>query len=239
MTDKELQEEVFLEEQQLDDDEKELLAVIYDRLDMFQQLNAPYHDVARICRKIVHMEDPGQDDEKTRKRNGKKTLQLQTLKSTINNVVADQMLSMPEAKVLPETPDLQDAADDLQDILHYVMYCANDYEQVHYARCEDFYVTGTAITQIAWDPDMAYGKGDVALIRWPLEAFLWDPTAERLDDCRAVMKVSWHPLSYYRAHWPESGKFVGSDDGTHNDVGLTEGQFGAEHSNDEKRALLI
>ena len=123
------------------------------------------------------MEDPDQDTGNEREKNGKKTLQLQTLKSTINNVVADQMLSMPEAKLLPETMEMQEAADDLQDILHYVMYCANDYEQVHYRRCEDFYTTGTAITQVAWDPDMNYGKGEIALIRWPLEAFLGDPTA--------------------------------------------------------------
>ena len=227
------------EEQKLDEDEKKLLELIYDRLDIFEQMNRPYHEKAKECRLILHMDDPKQDDEQTMLKNGKRTLQLQTLKSTINNVVADQMLSMPEAKVVPETPENQEAADDLQDILHFITYCQNDYEQLHYRRCEDFYTTGTAITQIAWDPDMNWGKGEVALIRWPVEAFLWDPTAERLEDCRAVMKVSWHPLSWYREHWPEDGKFVGAEDGTHNNVGMTEGQEDAEHSNDEKRALLI
>jgi hypothetical protein len=185
------------------------------------------------------MADPNQDDIRTRLEHGKETLQLNTLKATINNVVADQMLNMPEAKLLPETPEMQDAADDLQDLVHYVIYCANDFEQLHYRRCEDYYSTGTAVTQITWDQDMNYGKGEIALIRWPIESFLWDPTAERLQDCRAVMKVSWHPLSYYREHWPEKGKFVSSDDGTHNDVGLTEGQINAEHANDEERALMI
>ena len=231
--------EEFWEEQQLEEEDKKLLDLIYERLDIFEQMNRPYHEKAKECRQILHMEDPFQDDPQTMLRNGKKTLQLQTLKSTINNVVADQMLSMPEAKVIPETPEMQDAADDLQDILHFITYCANDYEQLHYRRCEDFYTTGTAITQIAWDQDMNYGKGEVALIRWPVEAFLWDPTAERLDDCRAVMKVSWHPLSWFRSHWPEEGKYVGAEDGTHNNVGMTEGQEDAEHSNDEKRALLI
>ena len=241
MTDKEkeLQEEFFLEEQQLSEEDQELLETIYDRLDIFEQMNRPFHEEAKKCRQIQHMEDPDQDDPRTLAENGKKTLQLQTLKSTINNVVADQMLSMPEAKVVPETPEMQDAADDLQDILHFITYCANDYEQLHYRRCEDFYVTGTAITQIAWDPDMNYGKGEVALIRWPVEAFLWDPCAERLEDCRAVMKVSWHPMSWYREHWPEEGKYVGCDSNTHNNVGMTEGQEDAEHYNDEKRALLI
>ena len=196
----------FLDEQPLNEEDRELLDTIYNRLEIFEEMNRPYHEEAKKCRQILHMEDPDQDDPRTLLENGKRTLQLQTLKSTINNVVADQMLSMPEAKLLPETADMQEAADDLQDILHYVTYCANDYEQLHYRRCEDFYTTGTAITQVAWDESMNYGKGEIALIRWPVEAFLWDPTAERLDDCRAVMKVSWHPLSYYRSHWPDEGR---------------------------------
>jgi hypothetical protein len=241
MTDreKELQEEFFLGEQPLNEEEKHLINTIYDRLDIFEQMNRPYHDAAKDIRKIVHMEDPYQDDVRTLSRNGKKTLQLQTLKSTINNVVADQMLSMPEARLMPETPEMQEAADDLQDLVHYVVYCANDFEQMHYRRCEDFYGPGTAVTQIAWDPDMGYGKGEIALLRWPLEAFLWDPTAENIQDCRAVMKVSWHPLSWYREHFPEEGKYVGADNGTHNNVGMTVGQEDAEHSSDEKRALMI
>ena len=236
---KELLEETFIDEQPLDDDDKELLETIYDRLDIFQQQNSCYHDEAMECRQIMHMEDPGQDDPKTTMENGKRMLQLQTLKSTINNVVADQMLSMPEAKLMPETIDMQEAADDLQDMVHYVIYCANDIEHMRYRRCEDFYGPGTAVTQITWDEDMNYGKGEIALIRWPIEAFLWDPTAENIQDCRAVMKVSWHPLSWYREHWPENGKYVGCDDGEHNNVGMTEGQIDAGHSNDEERAMLI
>ena len=160
-------------DQPLSAEEEALRDLIYERLDIFQQMNEPYHAEAKKCRQILHMDDPDQDNMKTLVQNGgKKTLQLQTLKSTINNVVPDQQLSMPEAKVVPETPEKQEQADDVQDILHYVTYCANDYEQIHYRRCEDFYATGTAITQIAWDPDMNYGKGDIAIIRWPVEAFL-------------------------------------------------------------------
>ena len=243
MTDKEKEqldnEFKFLEEQQLSEEDKELLEQIYDRVDIFEQMNRGYHEAAKDCRLVLHMQDPYQDDEKTLKTHGKETLQLQTLKSTINNVVADQMLSMPEAKLMPETADQQEAADDLQDMVHYVIYCANDFEHVHYRRCEDFYGTGTAVTQVTWDPDMNYGKGEIALIRWPIEAFLWDPTAESLQDCRAVMKVSWHPLSFYRAHWPEEGYYVGCDENMHNNVGMTEGQMDSEHYDDEQRALLI
>ena len=241
MTDreKELLEETYLEEQPLSPEDKELLETIYDRLDIFEEKNRPYHDAAKESRKILHMEDPLQDDPATVRKHGKKMLQMQTLKSTINNVVADQMLSMPEAKLMPETVNAQEAADDLQDMVHYVVYCANNFEQMHYRRCEDFYGPGTAITQVAWDQDMAYGKGEIALLRWPIEAFLWDPTADNIQDCRAVMKVGWRPLSWFREHYPEEGKYVASEDGTHNNVGMTDGQAEADHASDEKRALMI
>ena len=234
-----LTEESYLDEQPLNEEDRRLLDLIYERLDIFEQTNQPYHSRAKMCRQILHMEDPEQDDPDTIQQNGKQTLQLQTLKSTINNVVADQMLSMPEARLMPETNDMQKAADDLQDMVHYVVYCANDFEHTHYKRCEDFYGVGTSVIQIAWDEDMAYGKGEIALIRWPVEAFLWDPTAERLQDCRAVMKVSWHPLSWYREHWPEEGMFVNCDNNTHNNVGMSTAQEETDHPNDEDRALLI
>lgn len=230
--------EEYVDEQVLSEEEKELLDTIYNRLDIFQQMNSPFHEEAMECRKILHMEDPDQDDEQTIEQNGKKTLQLQTLKSTINNVVADQMLSMPEAKLLPETADMQDAADDLQDMVHYVVYSANNFEQVHYRRCEDFYGTGTSVIQVAWDDDMDYGKGNIALIRWPIESFLWDHTVDNIQECRAVMKVSWHPLSWFKEHF-KNGKYVGSDDGENSDVGKTEGQLDNDHHNDEERARLI
>ena len=232
-------EEMFLGEQPLTAEEEALRDLIYDRVDIFRELNQPYHDEAKKCRQILHMDDPEQDNIRTLARNGKKTLQLQTLKSTINNVVADQMLSMPEAKMLPETADMQEQADDIQDMVHNVIYCANDYEHTHYRLCEDFYATGVYVEQTAWDPDMDYGRGNIALIRWPIEAFLWDPTAEYIQECRAVMKVSWHQLSWFRAHWPDEGRYVSSDENSHDNVGMTTGQEDQRHQNDEGRALLI
>ena len=233
---RDLEEEYFLSEQPLDEEEKALRDLIYDRLEIFTQNNKPVHDRVREDRQIIRMEDPYQDDEQTILNNGKKTLQLQSLKSTINNVVADQMLSMPEAKLLPETLSMQDAADDLQDMVHYVIYCANDFEHTHYRLCEDFYGSGTMVLQTAWDQDMNYGKGDIALIRWPMEAFLWDNMADNIQDCRAVMKVSWHPLSWFRAHFPDNGKYVGAEESSHDNVGMITDE---SHPSDERRAMLI
>lgn len=248
MKDKELEEitkkldemldDMFLGEQPLDEEEKALLDLIYKRKDIFYEVNKKEHEIAGVCREILHLRDPEQDDAKTIEQNhGKRTLQLQTLKATFNNVVADQILSMPEAKMIPETEAMQSAADELQDLVHHVVYVSNDFEETHHRRCEDFYGTGTSIIETAWDPDMAYGKGDIAIFRWPIESFLWDPMADNIQDCRAVMKLVWHPMSWYDEHYPKLRKYIGADD--NEDIGKTQGQKESESSGDEDRALMI
>ena len=228
-----------LGDQPLDQKDQNLLEMIYKRLDIFKEQNREYHDMAREARAVVNMHDPKQDDEKTIKKNGKETLQLQTLKSTYNNAVADQVLSTPVVKLTPETPGMQKAADDLQDIVRYVMFTANNYSKINKKLSEDYFGPGTSILQATWDPDMNYGKGEIALIRWPIEAFLWDPMADNIQDCRAVMKVSWHPLSWYLYHYPDTGRYVGREDIDDTSVGMTDGQEDADHADDEDRALLI
>ena len=223
-------------EQLLDDDERRLIDEIYNRVEIFERANREYHDAAREARKIVRMQDPHQDDGNTEK--DTKTLQLHTLKSTFNNCVADQMQNIPNARILPERPELEEQAMDLQDAVQYVLFRVNKFEKTHKRRAEDFYCTGTAVTQICWDPTMNLGKGDIGIFRWPVEAFLWDPAAEDLQDSRAVIKVSWHPLSWYRAHYPEAGKYVAADDSMYDRVGVPDTQTDLEGT-DESRAALF
>lgn len=219
--------------QPLKDDEKALVAEIYERLELFEEACRPFHDAAKEAREIVRLRDPKQDKEGTKE----KTLQLQTLKATFNNCVADQMMAMPEAKLLPETAAMSDVVEDLQDLVHHVVYEVNNYESVHRRRAEDLYGPGTVVTQVAWDPDMNFGKGDCAIIRWPVEAFLWDPQADNIQDARAVIKVSWHPLSWYAEHYPDAAKYIGDDEGQYNNVGLPEEH--KKQSNDEGRAMML
>lgn len=201
---------------------------------MFEEECRPYHDEARTVREILRLRDPYQDPPNAKK----KTLQLQTLKSTFNNCVADQMENMPEARLLPEIPELEEAAMDLQDAVHYVVYNVNNYEKIHRRRAEDLYGPGTAITQVVWDADLNYGKGDVAIIRWPVEAFLWDSQVEDIQDSRALIKVAWHPMSWYKEHYPKVYPFINADDSTHNGVGMPASQKD-KNSSDEERALML
>ena len=221
------------EGQKLTVSEQELIAEAYSRLDLFREGCREMHDRVRVNRRVMLLDDPGQDDPSAKT----KTLQMQTLISTINNTVADQMDNMPEAKMLPETPALLGVADDLSDTVKHVFHL-NDYEALHRERCEDFFIAGTAVTQVIWDPDMSRGKGDVALIRWPVEAFLWDPAAEDIQDARALIKVSWHPMSWYTEHFPEAAPYVCAENYAINDVGIPDA-WASQQAGDENRAMLM
>lgn len=218
-------------------DENRLKEEAYSRLRIWRDGCREMHERAKEARSILLLQDPRQDAQTASRRKDKRTLQLQTLKSTFNNCVADQMDNMPEAIMLPETQELEKVAEDLTDVVRFVM-TQNNYETLHRRRVEDCFCTGTSVTQVAWDADMDGGRGNVALIRWPVEAFLWDPAAESLQDGRAVFKVSWHPLSWFEQHYPEKYPFIGSDEAEYSGLGIPSSQDESRPA-DEERAMLI
>lgn len=220
--------------QPLDARKRKLVEQVYARMEAFEQGNRPFHEEAKMVREILRLRDPLQD----KKTEEEPTLQLQTLKSTFNNCVADQMQNLPEARILPETPEQEEAAMDLQDMVHYIVYVVNAYEELHRRRTEDLYGPGTAITQVTWDKTLRGGKGDIALIRWPVEAFLWDPKAENIQDARAVIKVSWHPMSWYAQHYPKEALYIHAEEGQHNEVGMPEVQKDRASGDEGSAALL-
>lgn len=222
---------------QMTEEERKLRDEAYARLRIWRDGCREIHERAKESRMILLLQDPKQDDASSVAKRGKRTMQLQTLKSTFNNCVADQMDNMPEALMLPETKELETVAEDLTDIVRFVM-AQNNYESLHRRRVEDCFCTGTAVTQIAWDMEMDNGKGNVAVIRWPIEAFLWDPAADNIQDARAVFKVSWHPMSWYEQHYPEQYASMGSDEFVYDDLAVPESQT-ENRPADEDKALLI
>lgn len=220
--------------QPLSEDEQALTSEAYSFLRIFKDGCQDYHDKIRANREIVRMKDPYQDTGK--KLEGEpRMLQLQTLKSTFNNCVADQLDNMPEANLLPERPNMAEVAEDMSDVVRFV-FNQNGYEELHRRRVEDYFI-GTALTQIAWDDDMDHGKGNVALIRWPIEQFLWDPSEPNIQDARALIKVVWHPLSWYAAHYPDKAQYIGSDENEYETAGLNDAL--REIAGDEGKAMLL
>lgn len=224
----------YQEAQPLDQRQQALVKEAYERLSLWRDACQEVHDRAREARKILMLEDPQQDPPGA----AVKTLQVQTLKSTFNGCVADQMDNMPEALMLPERPDLSPVAEDLTDVTRWVL-THNAYESLHRKRVEDCFCTGTAITQVAYDPDMDYGEGNIAILRWPIEAFLWDPAAEMLQDARALFKVSWHPMSWFEQHYPDEYTYIGSETGEFQGVGVPDAVDDATQPADEEKAMLV
>lgn len=220
----------ILEPLEMSAEEKELVALAYGRLLRWEQDCREYHAAAKAARETLMLRDPDQDG------NGEyETLQLQSLLSTFKNAVADQMDNMPEARMEPERAGLEKVAEDLTDVVSFV-YAQNDYDSaLHRQLVEDFFV-GTAIAQTGYDQDMLHGEGDIAVIRWPVESFIWDCSAAELQDARALMKLSWHPLEWFKAHYPERGAYVG-DDSSHEGMARPKSQEGVD--DEEGKAMLV
>lgn len=218
----------YVGEQPLSEEERSLLKEAYFRLDTWAPLVRDKHDEARNARLIYRMKDPEQD--RGRKR---KVLQLQTLRSTLDNCIADQMDNMPDVLLVPQRQELSMMASDMNNTVRYIME-QNDHISFHEMRAREFLTTGTAITQIMWDEGLNYGKGDISVSCFPLESVVWDPAAEEVQDARAVIKLSWHPLSWYTEHYPEEAKYITSDEDMHGGI-ATPGQ----RDELEDKALLV
>lgn len=223
--------------QTLSFEEQKLVDEAYGRLRVWRDGCREVHERAKESRLILLLQDPKQDAETAGRRKDKQTIQLQTLKSTFNNCVADQMDNMPEALMLPETKELETVAEDLTDVVRFIM-ARNNYESLHRRRVEDCFCTGTSVTQVMWDESMDNGKGNVAVFRWPIESFLWDPVADDIQNGRAVFKVSWHPKSWFEQHYPDKVDEIGSDESVYDGLGVPKSQEETRPA-DEPRTMLV
>ena len=70
-----------------------------------------------------------------------------------------------------------------------------------------------------------------------LPNIMWDPQEPDIQNARALIKVTWHPLSWFAAHYPEQAVYIGSDEGEHENIGLNEAL--STLNGDEDRAMLM
>ncbi|MDO4741746.1 MAG: hypothetical protein Q4A66_13845, partial [Eubacteriales bacterium] len=90
---------------------------------------------------------------------------LTTLLSSIDNVVADQIDNLPEARMIPEREETMQSAQEMTDVVSYVLYHAGwpgKYQRI----MEDAVVTGTGVAQVFWDDDLEDGEGMVSVLCW-------------------------------------------------------------------------
>ena len=99
-------------EQPLNGSEKELLKRGYDLFDEFKSKLADAHEAMLKARRMRQL----RQDEKS------KTAPLSmTLNSCVDNVIADQVDNMPEAVMVPEREETAKSAEEMTDVVSYVL----------------------------------------------------------------------------------------------------------------------
>lgn len=189
-------------EQPLDERGKALRDRAYGLFDAFREQLIPVHEEMRESRSMRSL----MQDERSRT-----SPPLMTLNSCIDNVLADQIDNMPEAILVPEREETARGADEMTDVVGFVLYQAGwpgKYQKI----MEDAVVTGTGIAQTFWDEDMMDGEGMVNVIAWHPEDFFPDPMYENIQDGRGVFKATTTTVGWINEHYPEAKGYVQPDE---------------------------
>ena len=211
-------------EQPLNEKEKELVRRAYSLFDFFYEKHRRTHDEMRKMRLMRQLAQ----DEKSM------TAPLSnTLNSCADNVIADQIDNMPEAKLYPEREETAQSAEEMSDVVSYVLYQAG-WPGKYQTLMEDAVITGTGVAEVFWDDDMENGEGMVNVIAWHPEDFYPDPMYEDIQDGRACFKVTHTTIAWVEEHYPEARGYVRSDEYSAQDAEV----FFDVPEGDEKTTLL-
>ena len=181
---------------------RELLSRAYRLFEFFRQKLEEEHMEMRSARAMRQLKQ----DEKSGTAPASNTLN-----SCIDNVIADQIDNMPEAKMVPEREETADSAEEMSDIVAYALYHA-EWPDVYQQLMEDAVVTGTGVAQTFWDEDLEDGEGMVNVLAWHPEDFYPDPMYENIQDGRGCFKITRTTVAWVNEHYPHAAGYVKGDD---------------------------
>ena len=185
-------------EQPLSEDEKALVRRAYTLYDKFRGDLREAHEEMRKARMMRQLEQDNQSWTAP---------QSNTLNSCIDNVIADQIDNMPEARMYPERQETAQSAEEMTDVVSFVLYQAGwpgKYQQL----MEDAVVTGTGVAQVVWNDEMLEGDGLPDITVWHPEDFFPDPQYENLQDGRGCFKATRTTVAWVEEHYPNARGYV-------------------------------
>ena len=194
-------EDLIASEQPLSAQEKQLVKRGYELFDAFYQKLRPAHEEMRAARKMRQL----RQDERSHT-----APPSMTLNSCIDNVIADQNDNIPEAIMVPERAETDGTADEMSDVIGFVLYQAN-WTDTYQKIMEDSVVTGTGVAQVFWDEDMMDGEGMANVTSWHPEDFYPDPLYENIQDGRACFKTKQTTVAWVEEHYPHVKGYVHGD----------------------------
>ena len=133
-----------------------------------------------------------------------------TLNSCADNVIAEQIDNIPEAKMIPEREETARSAEEMSDIVSYVLYQAG-WPGKYQTLMEDAIITGTGVAEVFWDQTLEDGEGMVSVLAWHPEDFYPDPMCENLQDGRACFKATHTTVAWVEEHYPHAAGCVQPD----------------------------
>ena len=189
------------ENQPISETERALVARIYVLFDEFHDQLRDDHEQMRKAR-MLRARRPDEQSRTAPTGN--------TLGSCVDNMIADQIDNLPEAVMLPEREETARSAEEMNDVVSFVLYRAawpGKFQIV----MEDAVVTGTGIVQVFWDGDADDGKGMASVQAWHPEDFYPDPMYENIQDGRGCFKATRTSVAWVEEHYPHAKGYVTGD----------------------------
>lgn len=195
-------DDLIVHDQPLGKEERKLVNRAYELFELFRQKLQPAHEEMRTARRMRQL----RQDERSHT-----APPSMTLNSCIDNVIADQNDNIPEAVMVPERAETDGTADEMSDIIGFVLYQA-DWPDTYQQLMEDSVVTGTGVAQVFWDEDMMDGDGMANVTAWHPEDFYPDPMYENIQDGRGCFKTTQTTVAWVEEHYPHVKGYVHGDD---------------------------
>lgn len=181
--------------------ERALVERAYALFDFFYERLRDEHEQMRAARRMRQLK---QDERSSTAPTSN------TLNSCVDNVIADQIDNMPEAVMVPEREETARSAEEMSDVVSYVLY-QTGWPAKYHTLMEDAVVTGTGVAQVYWDDDLEDGEGMAGVLVWHPEDFYPDPTSENLQDGRACFKATHTTVAWVEERYPQARGYVEED----------------------------
>ena len=223
-------EQSGLDVQPISDAEQDFVDSIYNLFAQYKVLSIEYLDEIRLSRAIVRLKDELLDTTHP---------QLNTLNSTMDNIIADYIDNQPEVLMTPEVVDDDETARQMTDVVGWVLHHAR-FPVMWKEAVTDATHTGTGIIEAYYDDDLVIGgtQGNIDLLSWPPESWLPDPMYDDFQMGRAIFKVCNHPMSYFVQHYPDKVKYIQPDGESRIDY-LQDGNIENGYNSDDPLVCLL
>ena len=189
-------------EQPMSARERELLLRGYALFEHFCEQLGEVHEEMRDARRMRQLRQAERSETSPT---------MSTLSSCVDNVIADQIDNMPQAVMTPEREETMQSAEEMTDVVGFVLYHAG-WPGKYHRIMEDAVVTGTGVAQVFWDDDAQDGEGMASVLCWHPEDFYPDPMYEDIQDGRACFKATHTTVGWVEAHYPLAKGYVASDE---------------------------